>query len=120
MADDPSTEAVMRAVLAALDTQESDKVLAYEDILRRLQDVLVACLRSSPDEVSPEQAQALALALARLHPRADDARLEPLEHVRRLLERVDLELFRWTSAMVQPVGPSGATAVAAHEEPADA
>ena len=92
MADDLAVHAVVEETLEQLDPQEDDKTLAYE-------------------EPTPEEEQAVSQALSRLHPTADDAQADHGTRLRRLQARVDVELSRWTSAIVQPPGPSGATAV---------
>ena len=56
-------------------------------------------------------------ALAQLDPHNDDQYQGYPELLRRLQGAIDVELSRWTSAPVQPPGPSGDVAVA---EPARA
>ena len=113
MAYDPTNEALIRAMLTEMDPQEGDDDLAYVDLLRRAQAVLVDRLARSTDEEPPREEQnAVAQALGRLDPHADDALVDHGTRLRRLQARIDLELFRWTSGMVQPPGPSGAVQVA--------
>lgn len=116
MADDLAVHAVVEETLEQLDPNEDDKTLAYEDLLRRLQTVLQEKVAQT-EEPTPEEEQAVSQALSRLHPTADDAQADHGTRLRRLQVRVDVELSRWTSAMVQPPGPSGATAVAATPPP---
>src|SRR5262245_46686333 len=124
MAYDPATEAVMRWVLHELDPQPGDDTLSYEDTLRRLQTVLLAMVNTGappsatarqpgegPAEATPEQQNAVTQGLARLHASADDHLVDHGTRLRRLQMVVDADCSRWTSAMVQPIGPSGYTAV---------
>jgi hypothetical protein len=110
MAYDPTNEAIVRDLLAALDPQEGDDGLPYVDLLRRTQAVLVDLLAQG-EALTPEQEQAIAQALSHLHPAADDHLVDGGTRLRRLQTRIDVELSKWTSALVQPPGPSGATAV---------
>lgn len=62
-----------------------------------------------------EQAATEQLArqlLGRLDPHADDAQQDYISILRRVQGAIDRELFKRTSASVQPPGPSGETAVA--------
>jgi hypothetical protein len=111
MAYDPETEAIMRAALQALDPQPGDDALAYEEILRRLQRVLMDMLALGAPEPSPEQDSAVRQAVSQLVPVADDQYAAFGTLLRRFQATVDVELSRWTSAMVQPIAPSGYTAV---------
>jgi hypothetical protein len=133
MADDPATEAVMRELLRQLDPQPGDDALAYEDILRRLQTVLVSMVHTGSPPTpgpkpagegragpTPEQEQAVRHAVGLLFPIAGDQYVDYESLLLRMLSIVDAELSRWTSAMVQPVGPSGYTAVPEPPPPVDA
>jgi hypothetical protein len=124
MADDPQNEAIMRELLRQLDPQPGDDDLPYEDILRRLQTVLLAMVTTGTPptqepkpagegvvEPTPEHENAVRQAVGLLFPVADDQYAGYETLLRRLQSVVDAELSRWTSAMVQPVGPSGYTAV---------
>jgi len=113
VADDVQSEAVVRRCLEALDAEAAEAATSYEDALYRLQATLVALKQQSPDEEpSPEAHQSVAETLGALHPSADDHLTDFGTQVLRLLVRVDVELSRWTSGMVQQPGPSGATVVA--------
>jgi hypothetical protein len=110
MAYDPTNEAIVRDLLAVLDPQESDAGLPYVDLLRRTQTVL-ADLLAHGEALTPEQDTAIAQALSHTHPTADDHLADAGTRLRRLQVVIDTEVSRWTSGMVQPVGPSGARAV---------
>ena len=56
---------------------------------------------------SPQDEQVMRQALGQLNPKHGDGELGYGEVLRRLLSAVDKELFKWTSGMVQPPGPSG-------------
>jgi hypothetical protein len=113
MADDAQSEAVVRMCLEQLDADAAEAATSYEDALYRLQATLIALKQQPPDEdPSPEAQQAVADALGRLHPSADDHLTDFGTRVLRLQAQVDIELSRWTSGMVQQPGPSGATVVA--------
>jgi hypothetical protein len=107
---DLTNEALVRALVTALDPQEGDDILGYEDLLRRAQRILIDEVNDTEDP-TPEAQQIVTLALATLHPTADDHLVDHGTRLRRLQARIDIELSKWTSAMIQPPGPSGATAV---------
>jgi len=111
---DDKYEAVLRVVLKVYqDTLPAD-VMAYEEVLRALQVVVPQALGTL---AQGEQEQAARTAVDRLDPHAGDQYLDYPSVLLRLQEVVDRELFRWTSAALQPPGPSGGTAVA--EPPPD-
>jgi len=112
MAYDPTNEAVVRDMLLALAVPEEDTQVNYVDLLRLAQGKLVELVAQAPEDVTPDQENAVAQALGRLHPSADDALADHGTRLRRLQARVDMELFKWTSGMVQTPGPSGAAVVA--------
>jgi hypothetical protein len=112
MADDPATEALVRACLEQLDSASAAAATSYEDALYRLQDNPKGQMQRSEPSPTPEESQAVQELLARLHPSADDHLVEHGTRLQRLLARVDVELSRWTSGIVQQPGPSGVTAVA--------
>jgi hypothetical protein len=113
MAEDATSETIVRNCLAQLDADAAAAATSYEDALYRLQAFLVALKQEDPEAApTPEAAQAVSHALGHLHPSADDHLVGHGERLRRLLACVDVELSRWTSGMAQPPGPSGATAVA--------
>lgn len=105
---DPTLVALMGEMLTVLDPQEGDAELSYEETLRRVQTALMTTLASS-EELEPEPAdeQVLRQALGQLDAKAGDHALGYGEVLRRLLSAVDKELFKWTSGLVQPPGPSG-------------
>ena len=84
----------------------------YVEDLRVMQQWLAEQLRTGQTAPSPEAEQALRAAMSRLDAKPHDERVGYGEVLRRVLSAVDQELFRWTSAAVQPRGPSGDTAVA--------
>lgn len=110
---------VMLAVLKAMDEPEHADQLSYVEVLRALQKVLAEWMITAPTrgtddqpaELSPEADQALRQATAYFDPHNEDHLQDALALLRRLQQTVDLELSRWTSAMVQPAGPSGERAV---------
>ena len=104
---DPTIVALVSEMLKALDPQEGDEHLSYEETLRRVQTALLMTLRESADEPEPEDEQVLRQALGQLDAKAGDHELGYGEVLRRLLSAVDKELFKWTSGLVQPPGPSG-------------
>jgi uncharacterized protein with beta-barrel porin domain len=112
MADDPQTEALVRACLEQLDSASAAAATSYEDALYRLQDNLKGQMQRSEPPPTPEESQAVQALLGQLHPSADDHLVQHGTRLQRLLARVDVELSRWTSGIVQQPGPSGATAVA--------
>ena len=65
--------------------------------------------------LAPEDEVLLRMALGKLDAKAGDGELEGAEVIRRLLSAIDKELMRWTSALVQAVGPSGDAVVAGFE-----
>lgn len=117
---DPTTEQLVLDLLTALDPDPADAQRSYIDRLRRLQQELVDALALGAAPLSAEQEQAVRQFVGRTDPHPDDAQQDSGMMLRRALALVDGELFKWTSGMVQPAGPSGATAVAAHEVPAEA
>ena len=112
MNPDPTTEALVRDLLTQLDDQEDNAQLSYVDALRRVQGALTKALATAEPDLTSEQDAALSQTLGRLSPTADDARIDPVTRLRRVHGWVDMELSRWTSAIVQPRGPSGTTVVA--------
>jgi len=120
---DDRNEAVLRALLSVFDAEGGWETLPYEDVLRQLQTKLTEALQNTepvteakpeakPEPPSPEEEQAAHEALSRLDPRPEDRYLGYGEVLRRDLALVDRELFKWTSSLVQPPGPSGEIAVA--------
>lgn len=110
---DPTLNALVLEVLTVLDEDATDADRSYIDRLRRLQEVIASALAGGTAVPEGEQEAIVTQALGRLDPRPDDARQPYQSRLRRVGEWVDTELFKWTSAMVQPPGPSGTTAVAA-------
>lgn len=111
--------AMMLAVLKAMDPPGNVDQLRYEDVLRALQKVLAEWMITAPTrgkddqpaELQPEADQALRQAIGHFDPHNEDHLAESLALLKRLQVTVDLELSRWTSALVQPAGPSGERAV---------
>lgn len=114
---DPTAEALMRQVLEALDAQEEDAALSYIDVARRVQAVLITRLGNAGAPLDPEGEVATRHLVGYLDPHADDAQQDGATLLRRLQTAIDRELSRWTSAILQPPGPSGGTAVAAPAPP---
>lgn len=105
---DPTIQALVTAMLKVLDSEADAETLSYEDQLRACQVALAEALQSGPPEApSPQDEQVLRQALSVLDAKNLDQYLEYGEVLRRLLSAVDKELFKWTSGMVQPPGPSG-------------
>ena len=109
---DPTTEALMADLLAVLDPQEGDAGLSYIDTLRRVQTALMMTLQEGEAVPDPEDERVLRQALSQLDAKNEDRWLGVGEVLRRLLSAVDRELFRWTSSIIQPPGPSGDAQVA--------
>lgn len=128
---DPSMEALVTEMLTILAPDVETDALGYIEQLRAVQTALVDLLtgkttvapsRARAGEglvLTPEQDALLRLALGKLDAKAGDTELEGAEVIRRLLSAIDKELMRWTSALVQVIGPSG-DAVVAGFEPAGA
>ena len=107
---DPTTVALVGEMLKVLDAEADAETMSYEDQLRAVQVALTEALQTggaAREEPSPEDEQVMRQALGQLDPKHGDAELGYGEVLRRLLSAVDKELFKWTSGMVQPVGPSG-------------
>lgn len=113
---------VMLAVLQAIDPPDNADQLSYVEVLRANQHALEALLIHSPPAerpgrpeteagVSSEAEAAIRQAVAHFDPHNDDHLQDGLAMIERLQATVDLELSRWTSAPVQPAGPSGERAV---------
>lgn len=103
------------AMLKVVDAEADVDTMSYEDKLRAVQRGLTEALRTDTgavEEPSPEDEQVMRQALGRLDPKNMDAELEYGDVLRRLLSAIDKELFKWTSGMVQPPGPSGDAQVA--------
>jgi hypothetical protein len=107
---DPTTVALMGEILKVLDTEADADTMSYEDQLRAVQVALTEAMQTGGEPVeapSPEGEQVMRQALGQLDPKHGDAELGYGEVLRRLLSAVDKELFKWTSGLVQPPGPSG-------------
>jgi hypothetical protein len=116
---DPTTVALVGEMLTVLDAEADAETMSYEDQLRAVQQGLTEALQTGGDAVeapSPEDEQVMRQALGRLDPKAGDVELGYGEVLRRLLSAIDKELFKWTSGMVQPPGPSGDAQVAVTED----
>ena len=113
---DPTTMALVDELCKALDAPKQDEFLAYTDQLRRVQAALMVQVQTSEETPKPEAEQVMRQALGYLDPKSGDQYAEYGEVLRRLLAAVDKELMKWTSGMVQPIGPSG-EAVVAQTEP---
>ena len=124
---DPGMEALVAEMLRILAPDTDTAALGYVEQLRALQTALVDLLtgkttvassRAQPGDglaLTPEDEALLRFALGKFDAKAGDDALEGADVVRRLLSAIDRELMRWTSAMVQPVGPSGDAVVAGFE-----
>ena len=121
---DPSMEALVTAMLTILAPDVEPDALGYIEQLRAVQTALVDLL-TGKTTVAPSRARAgeglvlppeaegvLRMALGKLDAKAGDAELEGAEVLRRLLSAIDKELMRWTSGLVQAIGPSGDAVVA--------
>lgn len=108
---DPTAVFLVGELLKALDPEPDETPRSYVDNLRRLQGVLITLMANSELQPEGDQDATVMDALGRLDPHREDARLPFGERVRRVQAWVDIELSRWTSAIVQPRGPSGACAV---------
>ena len=98
--------------------QEAMAEASYPEQLRQLQAALMEALQTGDTEApSPEAMQTMVQALGRLDPKTGDQYLEYGAILRRLLACVDRELMKWTSAPVQPIGPSGEAVVAPFDKP---
>ena len=107
---DPTTVALVGEMLTVLDADADTDTLSYEDQLRAVQVALTEALQTGGELVeapAAEDEQVMRQALSRLDPKSGDAELGYGEVLRRLLSAVDKELFKWTSGLVQPPGPSG-------------
>jgi hypothetical protein len=104
---DPTTVDLVSAMLKALDPQDGDEALSYEETLRRVQTALMMTLQEGDAEPDPEDEQVLRQALGYLDPKNEDRYAGYGEVLRRLLSAIDRQLFIWTSDLVQPPGPSG-------------
>jgi succinate dehydrogenase flavin-adding protein (antitoxin of CptAB toxin-antitoxin module) len=127
---DPGMEALVSELLRVLAPDVDTAALGYIEQMRALQKALVDLLSGAATVTSrgkppgteeggglmPEDEALVRFALGRLDPKTGDQDLEGGEVLTRLLACVDKDLFKWTSAMVQPVGPSGAAQVAVVEE----
>lgn len=116
---DPTLEALVSAMVKVLDAEADVEVLSYIDQLRAVQLGLFEALHAHTgevDEPSPEDEQVMRQALGHLDPKNGDAELDYGDVLRRLLSAVDKELFKWTSSVVQPPGPSGDAQVALTED----
>lgn len=117
---DPGMEALVAEMLRVLAPDVEPEPVGYIDQLRAVQQALVDLLSgvsglAEPKEPSPEDEALLRFALGKLDAKAGDHELEGADVVRRLLSAVDRELMKWTSSIVQPVGPSGDAVVAVAE-----
>ena len=124
---DPSMEALVTEMLTILAPDVEADALGYIEQLRAVQTALVDLLtgktvvassRAQPGEglvLTAEQDALLRLALGKLDAKAGDGELEGAEVIRRLLSAIDRELMRWTSGLVQALGPSGDAVVAVGE-----
>lgn len=122
---DPGMEALVAEMLRILAPEVETDTLGYIEQLRALQTALVDLLtgkttvaRAKPEDglvLAPEDEALLRFALGKLDAKTGDQDLEGADVVRRLLSANDKELMRWTSALVQPVGPSGDAVVAGFE-----
>ena len=121
---DPSMEALVTEMLTILAPDVEADALGYIEQLRAVQTALVDLLTGKTTVaqsrtalgnslvLTPEQDALLRMALGKLDAKAGDGELEGAEVIRRLLSCVDRELMKWTSALVQEVGPSGDAVVA--------
>jgi hypothetical protein len=122
---DPAMEALVTALLRILNPSiEEPAVLTYIEQLRAVQAALVALLAGTPqptglaksmEAVTPAEEALeeafIRFALGKLNPKPEDQWLAKAEVVSRLLECIDVELSRWTSAVEQAPGPSGAASL---------
>jgi hypothetical protein len=107
---DPTTMALVGDMLTALEERGDTADMSYEDQLRAFQLVLFEAINTptgEPEAVSPEAELVMREALGRLDAKAGDHELGYGEVLRRLMSVVDRELFKWTSGVTQPPGPSG-------------
>jgi hypothetical protein len=112
---DETTVALVGEMLKVLDAEADATTMSYEDQLRAVEIGLTEALHTDTGEVeapAPEDEQVMRQALGRLDPKNTDAELEYGDVLRRLLSAIDKELFKWTSGLVQPPGPSGDAQVA--------
>ena len=121
---DPSMEALVAEMLRILAPDVETDALGYIDQLRTVQTALVDLLtgktvvassQAKPGDglvLAPEDEVLLRMALGKLDAKAGDHELDGADVVRRLLSAIDRELMRWTSALVQEIGPSGDAVVA--------
>lgn len=109
---DPTLEALIDAMLQCLD-HDAEMTAGYVDKLRQLAYTLKHILDDpAGHEPTPEQEQVMRQALGMLDAKAGDAELDYLDVLKRCQQAIDIELFRWDSALVQPPGWSGASQVA--------
>lgn len=116
---DETTVALVGEMLKVLDAEADVDTMAYEDQLRAVQIGLTEALHTDTGEIEEpkaEDAQVMRHALGRLDPKNMDNELDYADVLRRLLSAIDKELFRWTSGLVQPPGPSGDAQVALVED----
>jgi hypothetical protein len=105
---DPTLEALMAQMRGVLVPHQEALPQNYIDTLRAVQAALVAALaKATTDAASPEEDQTMRQALSRLDAKTGDQSLGYGEVLRRVLSAVDKELMKWTSGLVQPIGPSG-------------
>jgi hypothetical protein len=128
---DPTMEAIVTAMLKALAPGMEQTTLGYVPQLYAVQASLADLLHialmplqgpakpphpSPPPPDDPTMLAVLHEALRRLDPKAEDQFLAPVEVGQRTLACIDRELSKWTSALTQPLGPSGQASVALTEE----
>jgi hypothetical protein len=126
---DPTMEAIVTALLKALAPGTEQTTLGYVPQLYAVQASLAELLHivltplqlpaKPPPPPPPDDPTLLAVlheALRRLDPKAEDRFLAPVEVGQRTLACIDRELSKWTSALTQPLGPSGQASVALTEE----
>jgi hypothetical protein len=106
----PELHPTLLALVTALHPTPDDAAQSVEALLRRAQTALLLTLQNQESDLTPHQG-VLLQAATQLLPRADDAQQPPQELLRRVQVGIDAELSKWTSAVVQPPGPSGTTAV---------
>ena len=115
---DPTTLARVGEMVKVFDADADVEDMSYEDQFRAVQEEIAKTLQTGGEAVeapSLEDEQVMRQALGQLDPTPGDAGLGYGEVLRRLLSCVDRELMRWTSGLVQALGPSGDAVVAVGE-----
>jgi hypothetical protein len=115
---DPTNEAIMRALVTALDPQEGDDSLGYEDLLRRAQRILLDAEEIINWRTERRQGDTIVTLVVLKEtastPRGfwgtDDFFLvdeRPQYRVLRLDEQGRYEVSVWADAQPQPLVPAG-------------